>query len=107
MSLFVYEIPFHTPTNPHQVLICAYTYAKSEEATDERMSNQFKPTHSSETVAITSKLKLFGHIKRTSDSRWKNLISGLTDRQQQKKRNTTHNMDGQNIRNPDYELAWP
>ena len=43
------------------------------------MRNQFKPTHSPETVAITSKLKLFGHIKRTSDSRWKNLISGLTD----------------------------
>ena len=49
------------------------------EAIDERMSKLFKRTHSPETVAITSKLKLFGDIKRTSDSRWKNLISGPTD----------------------------
>jgi len=78
---------------------------KVSEATDERMSNQtLRPliprncSHTKKTETVrTHKTQIRLQVERSNF--W-------TDRQQQKKRNTVHNMDGWNIRNPDHELAW-
>jgi hypothetical protein len=57
--------------------------------TNASVIKQIKPRHFLETLAVTGKLKYFGHIMRTSDSLEKGLMLGLTDGSRRRGRQRT------------------
>jgi hypothetical protein len=57
ISLFVYEIPFHTHTHTHTHTHPHLCQKCWRPRTNAWMINQIKPTHSPETLAVISKLK--------------------------------------------------